>query len=213
MHEKVLPGNSKQILAHIESKDSYATRGWILAGGTGLALRLGHRISIDFDFFRTEGMDIAALHESLKSIDTYETLQESERTLTVLINEVKISFFQIKDPFIFDTSPYLFFSIAALEEIALMKLIAIANRGSRKDFVDLYTILRSGLILQDYFNLLPDKYGTERINTYHILKSLTYFNDAEEEPLPEMLEPFNWEECKAFFIREAHAIVLKNQQD
>ena len=209
MHEKVLPPNSKGLLAEIESMGSDAPCGWVLAGGTGLALKMGHRISIDFDFFRTEGMDISALHRSLISIDTYETLQESEGTLTVLIRDVKMSFFQVRDPFIFETESYLFFSVADPREIALMKLVAIANRGSKKDFVDLYTILRDGPILQDYMAWLPEKYGSERINTYHILKSLMYFDDAEEEPLPEMLEPFRWEECKAFFVREAHAMVLK----
>jgi hypothetical protein len=163
---------------------------------------------MDFDFFRTAGMDSAALHEALGLIDTYETLQDSAGTLTVLIKGVKLSFFQVKDPFIFDTEPYSFFALADIREIALMKLVAIANRGSRKDFVDLYTILRDGPMLQDYFGLLPDKYGRERINTYHILKSLTYFDDAESEPMPDMLEPFNWRECKAFFVREAHSIVL-----
>ena len=208
MHEKVLPGNSKNLLAAIEASTSNAVRGWILAGGTGLALRCGHRVSADFDFFRTEGMDGAGLHEALSLIDTYETLQDNARTLTVLIKGVKLSFFQVKDPFVFEREPYSFFALADVREIALMKLVAIANRGSRKDFVDLYTILRDGPILQDYFSLLPEKYGPERINTYHILKSLTYFDDAEGEPMPDMLEPFNWKECKAFFIREAHAIIL-----
>ena len=72
-----------------------------------------------------------------------------------------------------------------------MKLIAISGRGSRKDFIDLYTILRNGPILKDFFPLLPIKYGAGRANVYHILKSLTYFKDAEREPPPTMLEPFD----------------------
>lgn len=207
MHGKALPTNSMGLLNELESLPSAVLQKWILAGGTGLALRMGHRISVDFDFFRTAGMDIRALHETFSQIGPYETLQDSKNTLTVLFSEVKLSFFQIKDPFLFPSEPYRFFSIADRKDIALMKLVAIANRGSRKDFIDLYTILRSGPILQDYFDLLPKKYGSERINIYHILKSLTFFEDAEEEPMPEMLEPFNWKECKNFFTREAHAIV------
>jgi hypothetical protein len=46
------------------------------------------------------------------------------------------------------------------------------------------------------------------VNSYHVLKSLTYFDDAEREPMPRMLEPFDWRECKGFFVREAHALVL-----
>jgi hypothetical protein len=89
-----------------------------------------------------------------------------------------------------------------------MKLVAISGRGSRKDFADLYLILQNGPALEDYFDMLPRKYGSSRINTYHILKSLTYFEDDEKEPMPRMLVPFDWEECKSFFIRQARAIVL-----
>jgi len=208
MHEKVLPAGSRQILAELKKSASPAIRGWILAGGTGLALQAGHRKSEDFDFFRNEGMEIGALHEVFAQRGHYETLQEAENTLTILRNGVKLSFFQVADRFLFRTKPYCFFSIADVRDIALMKLVAIANRGSRKDFIDLCTILRSGPSLKDYFDLLPRKYGTRRTNAYHILKSLTYFADAETEPMPVMLEPFNWKECRAFFVREAHAVIL-----
>ena len=95
-----------------------------------------------------------------------------------------------------------------MRDMALMKLVAISGRGSRKDFADLYTILRDPPSLPDYFELLPRKYDPSRLNTYHILKSLTYFEDAETEPMPRMCVPFDWQECKDFFVREARAIVL-----
>lgn len=208
MHEKALPKGSKDFLARLNSSSSPALRGWILAGGTALALHLGHRISEDFDFFRTDSMDIDRLHNVFREIGSYETLQEEEHTLTLLTDGIKISFFRISDPFIFTTISYSFFHIADIRDITLMKLIAICNRGSRKDFVDLFSILRSGMILKDYLDLLPEKYSKGRANIYQILKSLTFFDDAEAEPLPNMLEPFDWEECKAFFIREAHSLVL-----
>lgn len=208
MHEKVLTKKGRKLLATLDTVKNEALQNWILAGGTGLALIYGHRISDDFDFFRKEGMNIKALHNIFKKIGTYETLQDEENTLTVLLNGVKLSFFQISSPFIFKGTPYYFFSIAHYMDIALMKLKAISSRGSRKDFIDLYTILRSGPVLNDYFELLPKKYNKDNLNDYHILKSLTYFDDAEKEPMSEMLEPFNWEECKAFFVREAHKIVL-----
>ena len=89
-----------------------------------------------------------------------------------------------------------------------MKLVAISSRGSRKDFADLYTILQNRGTLEAYFDMLPRKYGASRLNTYHILKSLAYFDDAEKEPMPRMLIPFDWDECKAFFVRQARAIIL-----
>jgi len=208
MHEKVLSKRILELLNDIEPDPSPLLHGWILAGGTALALREGHRVSDDLDFFRTDDLDVRVLHESLGRYGDYETLQEADHTLTVLLRGVKLSFFRVRDAFIFDGTPYRFFEIADMRDIALMKLIAISNRGSRKDFIDLYTILRHEYSLHDYFELLPHKYGSSRINTYHVLKSLTFFLDAENEPMPRMLEPFNWDECKAFFARAAHAIVL-----
>ena len=208
MHEKILPEGSKVLLAWLDKNAAADFFDWTLAGGTGLALWLGHRISKDFDFFCTEGMDLNLLHGLFGRYGPYETLQEAKNTLTVLASGTKISFFQIRDPFLFERTSHRFFFLADIRDIALMKLIAISGRGSRRDFVDLYMILRSGQGLQDYFRHLPEKYGSGRVNMYHILKSLTYFEDAEQEPMPTMLEPFDWEECKAFFVREAHAIVL-----
>ncbi len=208
MHEKALPPASRDLLARIAAGAPESLLGWTLAGGTGLALLLGHRRSEDFDFFRTAGMETRSLFQDLAAITACETLQSGERTLTVLAGSVKLSFFQIDEPFLFDPSPYAFFRVADSRDIALMKLLAVTNRGSRKDFVDLYTILRDGPVLRDYLDLLPRKYGEGRLSDYQVLLSLTYFDDAEAEPMPEMLEPFDWEECKAFFEREARALVL-----
>ncbi len=208
MHEKVLPQHSLELLSRLEKEKSPLLSGWILAGGTGLAFHLGHRLSDDLDFFRTDNLDVRLLHDIMRRHGRYETLQEEEHTLTVLLHETKLSFFRVRDPFLFEPMPYRFFSVADVGDIALMKLAAISGRGSRKDFADLYVILQNRPTLEDYFDLLARKYDAGRFNAYHILKSLTYFDDAETEPMPRMLMPFDWEECKAFFVRSARAIVL-----
>jgi len=208
MHEKVLPRGSRDLLAKLESLNRPELEGWTLAGGTGLGLQIGHRVSEDFDFFRTDAFVGDGLHEALRTVGTVETLQEDDRTLTVIVSQTKVSFFSVPDPFLFPGQHYLFFELADIRDIALMKLAAISGRGSRRDFIDLFTILRGGMSLEQCFQRLPEKYGEGRVNTYHVLKSLTYFEDAEREPMPRMLEPFNWAECKSFFVREAHAIVL-----
>lgn len=208
MHEKVLSTSSLELLREMESSSSLINPTWILAGGTGLALQTGHRISDDFDFFRVDLPDSRELHEKLRCFGDYETLQESKHTLTVLLRGTKLSFFKAHAPFLFPGVPYRSFRIADIREIALMKLLAITNRGSRKDFIDLYIILREETTLQDYFEMLPEKYDASTLNTYSILKSLTYFDDAEREPMPRMLVPFKWEECRSFFLRAAHSIVL-----
>ncbi len=208
MHERVLPQGSRELLEIFEGLTSPELDGWTLAGGTGLALQVGHRISEDFDFFRCERFDVGRLYGVLREAGPAETLQEDRDTLTVLLEGVKLSFFTVADPLLFDAREYRFFGIADVRDIALMKLAAISSRGSREAFVDLYTILRGDLPLEQCFEWLPRKYDEGRVNIYHVLKSLTYFEDAEREPMPNMLEPFDWEECKAFFVREAHAIVL-----
>lgn len=208
MHDKVLPKGSLELLGKLERSDPLFLKGWILAGGTGLALQLGHRISEDFDFFRLGAFRREAMHRLFKRLGKYETLQDEERTFTALARGIKFSFFQVADPFLFEPVRYRSLSVADVRDIALMKLAAIAGRGSRKDFIDLHAILKGGPILQDYIDLVPKKYGAGRASVMHILKSLTYFDDAEREPMPRMLEPSSWEECKKFFIRQAHAIVL-----
>ena len=98
---------------------------------------------MDFDLFRTQGMDNECLHRALAAAGTYETLLETAGSLTVLAAGVKLSFFQVSAPFLFTPIPYLAVAVADVRDIALMKLVAIANRGSRKDFIDLYTTRRS----------------------------------------------------------------------
>ena len=208
MREKILPPGSRRVLEALRGTPNPVLEGWTLAGGTGLALRIGHRQSDDFDFFRLTGMDTGGLYEALSILGPAETLQRNESTLTVLLQGVKMSFFQVRDPFLFAPTRYLFFDIADARDIALMKLAAITNRGSRKDFIDLFCILQHGPALQDHLDLMADKYGAGRTNLYQVLMSLTYFEDAEEEPMPKMLEPFDWEQCKTFFVRECRMIVL-----
>ncbi len=208
MHNKALPKHSLTLLTALEKTANPRLAGWILAGDTGLALHLGHRVSEDFDFFRTDSMDLRTVHEVFGRLGKYETLQDEDHTLTVIAFKTKVSFFRIKDRFIFEPTPYRFFAVADIRDIALMKLTAISSRGTRRDFIDLFEILRGGPTLQECFAALPRKYSSSRINTYHILKSLTFFEDAEKEPMPAMLKPFNWKECKAFFVREARAVVL-----
>jgi len=208
MHEKVLPRGSRELLAKLESLNIPELQGWTLASDTGLALQMGHRISEDLDFFRADVFSSDRLHEILRQVGTVGRLLQEERILTVIVSATKVSFFSAPDKILFPGQPYRFFQLADPRDIALMKLGAILGRSSRKDFIDLYYIFRGGLSLERCFQWLPLKYGEGRVNTYLVLKSLTYFKDAEREPLPRMLEPFDWTECKNFFVREAHAIVL-----
>ena len=172
MHEKVLPQHSLELLTELEGNPSPLLSNWTLAGGTGLAFLMGHRISEDLDFFRTDDLDLRRLHDALAKHGRYETLQEAEHTLTVLIRKTKLSFFRIRDPFLFDPTPHRFFSIASIRDIALMKLVAIAGRGSRKDFADLFLILQNPPTLESYFDMLPEQYGASHATSQVPLRAL-----------------------------------------
>ena len=84
-----------------------------------------------------------------------------------------------------------------------MKIEEVASRGSRKDFVDLRMLCHAGLTLDAAFDLFERKYGTSRTDRYHRLRALTYFEDAEREPMLDMRTSFDWNEAKQFFTTEA----------
>jgi hypothetical protein len=82
-----------------------------------------------------------------------------------------------------------------------MKWTALANRGSIKDFIDLFVLDRQGLTLKDLFPFLGKKYPDASINTYHMVKSLSWFDDAENEPWPVLRAPIKWEDVKTRFLQ------------
>jgi len=96
--------------------------------------------------------------------------------------------------------------LAQVKDIALMKLVAISDRGTKKDFFDLYEICQQTMSLDELFSLLPKKFVNVDYNKYHLLKSLVYFDDAETDPDPDMLKVISWEQVKKFFIDKAKLI-------
>jgi hypothetical protein len=116
-----------------------------LAGGTALALQMGHRISVDFDFFSSIGFDNGVLLNKIRRLflnEDFSVLQDEKNTLTVLVgNEVKLSFFSLEYQNLFPLMDSEFFRLASVHEIGIMKLIALA-RASYKDYVDIYFILK-----------------------------------------------------------------------
>jgi hypothetical protein len=155
-----------------------------LAGGTALALQIGHRDSVDFDFFTdsdfktdelfTQILDIFQKHEALK-------IQEEKNTLTILLdNKIKISFFTYKYDLLKEKIDTEFLSLASIEDIACMKLSAILSRATVKDYIDLYYILKK-IKLADLITLAKQKYPN--IDSSLVLKSLIYFKDIQNETI------------------------------
>jgi hypothetical protein len=207
MHLDVLTAAQVTVLDGL--KGLRAPAEFYLAGGTALALRHGHRRSVDFDFFRRDAFDGQALRTELDAAFAHiEWLPSGAHTLHLRIAGVSTSFFRLPYPLLVATEPTRWgFGLAADADIAAMKLEAIAGRGSRKDFVDLRLLCRHGLALEDVFALFERKYGTTRTDRYHRLRALAYFDDAEQQPMPDMLVAHDWEETRVFFTAEAKRLL------
>jgi len=176
--------------------------GAYLAGGTGLALRFGHRRSVDLDFFVSEAFDEDQLLQRLQSMAGVVVVTRAPQTLHLTIQNTKVSFLGYAYPLLFPLLPFLDVPVADPRDIACMKITAIASRGTKRDFVDLYFAC-AHFGLGELLKLFARKYAETAYNKLHILKSLTYFADAEKDPMPHMLAPLEWTEVKRFFEQEA----------
>lgn len=184
-------------------------RSFYLAGGTALGLRLGHRISQDLDFFA----DIETLGDELRySIvgrlaekHTVERLQDSVLGLVLQVGSQPVSFFTYGYPLLAPTDVVNGVHIADVIDIGMMKLDAIAGRGMRKDFYDLYFIA-SLISLEDLFAKSREKYPGARGFDMRVLAALVDFSIADQQQEPQMLQPAGWDEVKAFFLAEARRL-------
>lgn len=179
-------------------------RTFYLAGGTALALYLGHRRSMDFDFFRAREFFPQDLLSLLQQMGELNVLREAAGTLTVTIRGIPTSFFYYDYPLLHPLRESTWgLPLADPEDIAAMKLAALAGRGSRKDFVDLYFYARRIAPLEQIFERFREKYRGVSTDPYHLLRSLTFFDDASAEAMPELLAEVTWTEIEAFFRAEA----------
>ena len=177
---------------------------WTLCGGTALALQLGHRSSEDLDFFRHEPFDRDRLLERISAAGRLGVSSWAEGTLHLTFEGLRVSFLRAEAPLLFPGIPYRGLLLADPRDIAVMKLIAIGGRGSRKDFVDLHFYLRGADGLGPLFSLVRRRFPRTGYSEYHLLKSLVYFEDAEKEPMPRMLRRVTWRE-----VREAMAAEVR----
>ena len=180
-----------------------------LAGGSSLALQLGHRRSIDFDFFTNEPFELIDIKTNLNKIGVYQGEYETPKTIVGKFNEAKFSLFYYPYKLIAETTDYQGINLANYEDIAAMKLVAITDRGTKKDYIDLYFLANKCFSIEKMFNFYDKKYHNFEINKVTLLKALQYFEDADESEMPEMIEKINWEEVKKFFQKEVVRIAEK----
>lgn len=178
------------------------TKRFYLAGGTGLALHFGHRFSVDLDFFSddptTVGPDERSTLRSILDDPTLEITYDTDSTFVATWREVGVSFFRLNlYPLVQPTLLVDKVRLATVEEIGAMKLAALINRGTRKDMVDLYFILQQ-VSLDALFQVAAIKYAKVRSFPVNAIRALSYFDDAESLPMPQMLDKTPWSKMKKF---------------
>ncbi len=178
-----------------------------LAGGTALSLQIGHRLSVDLDFFSpTE--DIPSTREVIeKTLNPFQIMltDSSWGNLVYIVNNVRVGFYGYGFPLIAPLIETENIRLASIEDVALMKFDALLGRASRKDFYDLYYICKY-LSLRELLNKAPQKYPSVRDFEVQVVKRLVFFENAENETNPVLLNEIDWQSVKNFFIDQAKVI-------
>ena len=212
MHWEVINKNRYDILEKIINKISI--KKYYLAGGTALALQTGIRESFDFDFFIQTEFDENLLIQELEEIGELEVTVCRKGTVHAILNGVQVTFLHFENNLVEDkvtTEDIRGLYLASIKDIAIMKLIAISQRGTKKDFFDLYYICNNcNITIKDILDILEKKYDKNKINYLHIIQSLAYFEDAEDENLPKVFIKYDWDTIKKYYINEQKKIYSEN---
>ncbi|MBI2806320.1 MAG: nucleotidyl transferase AbiEii/AbiGii toxin family protein [Planctomycetes bacterium] len=193
-HPEILAQRQQRVLAQIGP--ALAQRGFYLAGGTAVALHLGHRRSVDLDWFAPELTDPERLAIDLREqAIPFATEDVAPGTLHGAVCGVRVSLLRYRYRMLsgLRTLPG-GIPIAGRADLAAMKLLAVAQRGAKKDFVDIYALGRRAKSLRQMLRWYKGKFAVEDVA--HLLRSLAYFDDADRERLPRMLWDVRWRDIK-----------------
>lgn len=206
LHKECLPENGWKVFKAL--KDIVIKYQGVLAGGTALSFHIGHRLSVDLDFFTNKQFSTDSLISAIRKTGLdFRVLSEGEGFLVAEVGGVKFSLFHYDYPFV---SPieYQDVLISSIFDIAAMKLIAVSQRGTKRDFVDLYFVLQTTPFYK-IANHMVRRFGKERVNPIHIGKALMYFPDADSDPDPVYIgRKVKWETVKKFFKQYGKQFVL-----
>jgi len=199
MFKQSISQGTRRVLEKVAQTD-IATN-FYLAGGTALAIQLGHRESIDLDWFCQKDFSNQKVKDNLSELGNFKLYSEEDGTLHGELDSVKITFLRYKYDLLYPVIAFENIKLADERDISAMKIDAASSRGSKKDFIDLYFLLKK-YSLTDLISFFEKKFSNIEYNKLHILKSLIYFEDAENEPTPLMLEKVDWEKVKEKITKE-----------
>ena len=170
-----------------------------LVGGTSLALQFGHRESFDIDLFGSIPSEHNEIKSALNVLGEVESITISKNIHVFSVSGIKVDI--VNNPFIWLTPPIKTDGVVLADvcDIAAMKLAAVTGRGSKKDFIDIFFILKR-YSLKEILSFYSRKYN--EASEFLVLKSLAWFADAESEPMPKMKEEINWDDVKSVIRKE-----------
>jgi hypothetical protein len=185
-----IPAAVRELLERLSPAPALAP--FALAGGTSLALRFGHRLSVDLDFFTRESFHPESLLAALPLVDA-AVVGRSENSLTLDASGTKLDFLRHAYPLLGPVESIDGVHLLSIPDVAAMKLNAIADRGSKKDFFDLCELARTHS-LSTMLEWFERKHRNS--DRFIVVRSLAWFEDAELEPDPVSLSGQSWDKVK-----------------
>src|SRR3990167_404937 len=173
MYPETLAPETRRVLEKISQQPFIED--FYLVGGTALALHIGHRESIDLDFFSSQDFSLEKLKREISAIGRYRLTNEEEGTLDGTLDDVKLTCIRYDYPLLFPLVEWNGAQLADERDIACMKIDAVSSRGSKKDFIDIYFLLEK-YSLAELLSFFGEKYSHIEYNRLHLLKSLAYFD-------------------------------------
>jgi len=210
LHWDTLPKSTKKALDFLSTQEWLSRFGWYLAGGTALALQTGNRTSVDLDFFTTEAkFESTEVTGHFSGNKDWEISNDRPSTIYGTLFQAKASF--IAYPFFIPKKEFINYGTVKILQpldIAVMKVIAVSQRGRKRDFFDLYWCSHNIEPLEKILVRLKEQYPSVTHDYHHIIKSLAYFEDAESDPPLILHFDASWDKVKKFFVEEVERIAF-----
>ena len=207
MFKEVLSEKAQDLIDKIAGQVS----SFYLAGGTGLALQLGHRVSEDLDLFSEKSFDAKEIEAV---IAPEKVISVRPQTLHCVKDGIRLSFLFYDVPLCYPVQIWRGLHVAAWQDIVAGKIKTVSQRGSKKDFWDVYSVITLRSSIDEVGALFLERFKGTGINLYYVLKSMVYFEDADKEPDPVLLangKKSDWERIKQFFeanIKEFEKVLM-----
>ena len=192
LHSEAVPGCTLDLLKRL--CEHPALKGFALVGGTSLALRFGHRMSVDLDFFRPERFDNKVVAAALSADFAFQLTNDNSNGMMAFIERVKVDFVTYPYALLHPYETIEGVTMMSLPDVVAMKLGAISNRGAKKDFYDVHTLLKH-FSIQELLEMYQLKFPNH--DPMIPLRSMIFFDDAERTETPKTLIKTTWSKVKS----------------